>query len=79
MADGIYVNYRRPKSKKELKDAFKLNPGSVTLQSTSLFGGADGPLTELPVGNYAVVGPCPYTARKWYASIKVTAGKVVIS
>ena len=28
-------------------------------------------------GSYAVVGPCPYTARKWYATIVVRDGVIV--
>lgn len=27
-------------------------------------------------GTYAVVGPDPYTNRKWYASVKVVDGKI---
>ena len=68
---GIYVNYNRPKSKKEVVAAVKANPETVSLEATSLFGNEyDGPITEMPIGKLAtVVGPDPYTARNFYLNI----------
>lgn len=75
---GIYVNGRRPKSKKEVKDAFAAGK-AVSLEATSLFGNEpEGPLAELPDGNYAFVGPDPYRARNFYGNVIVKSGKVTI-
>ncbi len=67
---GIYVNGRRPKSKKEIKERIAVAPGSVGIEATSLFGNEyDGPLDGAPDGRYTFVGPCPYTSRKFYGTI----------
>lgn len=56
----------RYKSKKELKE----NVGKpLNYIETSMFG------TEYtPNGAFAVVGPCPYTNRKWFASVTMENG-----
>jgi len=71
VTQGIYVNYKRPKSKKEVVAAVKENPSSVSLEATSLFGNDyDGPITEMPENKMVfVVGPDPYTARNFYLNI----------
>lgn len=58
----------RYKSKKELKE----NVGkTLNYIETSMFG------TEYtPDGTFAVVGPCPYSNRKWYASVTMEAGLI---
>ena len=68
---GIYVNWDRPKSKKEVIAAVKANPKSVSLEATSLFGNDyDGPITEMPIGKIVlVVGPDPYLKRNFYLNI----------
>ena len=68
---GVYVNGKRPKSKKAVKEAVAADPRSVRLEATALLGQEyDGPASEMPVGRQiAFVGPCPYTARKFYGSI----------
>ena len=68
---GIYINYNRPKSKKEVIAAVKANPKTVSLEATSLFGSEyNGPITEMPVNKMVfVVGPDPYTARNFYLNI----------
>jgi hypothetical protein len=68
---GVLINGKRPKSKKAVKEAVAANPASVRLEATSAFGDEfDGPAAEMPVGRQiAFVGPCPYTARKFYGSI----------
>ena len=78
---GIYVNMHRPKTKKELKAAIAADPATVELEATSMFGNEyGGPLADAPAGSYYVVGPDPYTSRKWYASIKVdSAGAIKVS
>jgi hypothetical protein len=77
MTQGVWdADGGRFPSKKALKDAFD----SASLEATSIFGNEyGGPLSEAPVGEYFVVGPDPYTSRKWYAHIIVKAeGKVTI-
>ena len=80
MANGIFVNGARAKSKAAIKTAFKAEPNSVSMEQTSLFGGPSGELPFLPVGHYTFVGPCPYTSRKYYGSITVKPdGKIVLA
>jgi hypothetical protein len=68
---GIFLNYRRPKSKKEIKEAVLSNPRSVSAEATSMFGGDfDGPIINLADGqSITFVGPDPFTSRKFYGSI----------
>lgn len=71
---GIYVDRRRPKSKKEIKDAIAVNPERVQIEATSIFGNEyDGLVSDAPAGRYDFVGPDPYTSRKFYGSIVRTA------
>jgi hypothetical protein len=68
---GIYINGHRPKTKKAFKEAIKATPGKVKLEATSIFGNEYGGLVAgMPEGQMAyVVGPDPYTSRKWYANV----------
>lgn len=77
---GVFIGARRPKSKKELKEAVAENPAKVALEATSWFGDEPhGRLTEIPPGNYFFVGPDPYSSRKFYGEIQVRRdGKVVV-
>lgn len=75
---GVFVQGQRPKTKKELKALIATVPHDVSLQATSIIGNEyGGPITEAPDGTYDVVGPDPYTSRKWYANILVKDGEVV--
>ena len=79
MTDGIYVNEHRPASKKAIKEAVAADPASVEIESTSIFGGYSGPVTELPLGeSVTFVGPDPYTSRKFYGTITRTAKGVTV-
>ena len=50
----------------------------VWLEATSVFGNEyDGELGSAPAGEYYVVGPDPYTARNWYATITITEDRKV--
>jgi hypothetical protein len=70
MTDGIFINGRRPKSKKQIKET---PLEQVSLEATSMFGNnPEGPLTELPAGTYHFVGPDPYSKRNFYGTIVVT-------
>lgn len=74
---GVFVSYKRPKTKKELRTA---DPSDITLEATSIFGNEyDGPLTEAPPGQYYIVGPDPHTKRNWYATITKTDAGVKIT
>jgi hypothetical protein len=76
---GIFINGRRPKTKKEVREACA-DPGvSVVLENTSLFRNPfAGPLTTAPDGTYHFVGPDPYTSRKFYGTITVAPGKITV-
>lgn len=76
---GIFINGRRPMSKKEVRKVARANPGAVSLEATSLFGNEyDGPLSEF-VGRATFVGPDPYLRRTFYGTLERTKeGKVTV-
>jgi hypothetical protein len=81
---GVFVNGRRPKSKKAIKEAIA-DGTSVRFENTSMHGGddvivRDGVILDgtLPRG-MTIVGPCPYTDRKFYGQVAIGRdGKVVV-
>lgn len=79
MTQGIYVNGRRPTSKKAIKAAAEIGD-EVWIEATSVFGNEyDGEATSLPEGQTVYfVGPDPYTSRKFYGTITRKGGKVVV-
>jgi len=79
MSDGIYINGRRPKSKKEIKDALATNPASVSIECTSIMGGFEGSVAYLPEGKeITFAGPCPHTKRNFYGTISRKGDKVTV-
>lgn len=74
------MGYTAP-SKKAIKDAIKQASGSIpslldfraNVQETSFFGNE----AVIP-GENTVVGPDAYTNRKWYATLTVDAGGIVV-
>jgi len=58
------------KTKKELKTAVGTPFVNIAVE-TSMFGPE-----YRGDGEYAVVGPCAYTKRSWYATVTVVDGKV---
>ena len=76
--DGIFVNYNRPKTKKAIKDAIAANPATVSIDSTSMFGGYGGPVSDAPDGSYPFVGPDPYTKRSFYGTITKKGDKITV-
>lgn len=56
------------KTKKELKENVGKNLRYI---ETSLFG-----LEFKETGKFPVVGPCPYTNRKWYATVETENGLI---
>lgn len=74
MTQGIFINGKRPPSKKAVKEAIAVNPASVRLEATSFFGNEyDGPVTEMPLNKMvAFVGPDPATKRNFFGNITRT-------
>jgi hypothetical protein len=75
-ADGETVTGERVASKAALKAALKERPGEVLFDVTAMIH--NGPKLyrgdEIPQGvNLSVVGPDPYTSRKWYATVALTS------
>lgn len=69
--DGIYNRHGvHFPTKKALREAIG---GPVEIEPTSMFG--DGTV-KLPY-SAAIVGPDPYTSRKWYAQVEIDAGGIL--
>ena len=80
MAQGIFIDGRRPKSKKEIKEAVA-QPSRVQIEATSLIPGTefDGYADDMPEGKTIYfVGPDPYTSRKFYGQIVRKGGKITV-
>lgn len=77
---GLYVNARRPKTKKQVKEAVKETPDLVKLEATSVFGNEyEGSVADAPAGSYNFVGPDPHYNRIFYGTIvKTSTGKVTV-
>ena len=75
MSDGVFIKGRRPASKKAIKEALATDPKSVSIESTSMFGGGfSGTVTEdMPEITFA--GPDPHNSRKFYGQIGFKGGK----
>jgi hypothetical protein len=78
---GVYVNGKRPASKKAIKEAVaNLSENRIRLEATSLFGDEyDGSITDAPDGMYTIVGPDPYTSRKFYGNFKKSGDNISFS
>lgn len=79
---GAWVDGKRPKTKKALKEALASSPADTVFDPTSTFdqqlSNLDG--TKIPAGvRLQVTGPCPFTSRKWYATVEMLNGKVRIT
>lgn len=79
MAQGIWVNGKRPRSKKEIKEAVVAGQ-RVRIEATSFYGNEyDGPVDDMPEGKTIYfVGPDPYTKRNFYGQITRSGQKVVV-
>jgi hypothetical protein len=80
VAQGIFVNHRRPKSKKEIMEAVKADPSLVSIEATSLFGNEfEGNATEMPENKVIYfVGPDPYTKRNFYGQISRVGERITV-
>ena len=67
---GIFLaGYKRPKSKKEVKEAVAAGK-TVVIEATSIFGNEyGGDIVDMPEGTITFVGPDPHTNRKFYGNI----------
>lgn len=72
----------RIQTKKDLKVAARDHPEKIKLEQTSIFGDDefDGWAETMPANKPVyVVGPDPYTDRKWYATIERKGTKLKVS
>ena len=90
MTQGLFLDNRRPKSKKEVRefvrDSYQLTPEGddpatslmhLRIEATSMFGNEfDGPLSANRKENpITFVGPDPYSDRKFYGRIEYSQKK----
>jgi len=74
MSQGIFIGNRRPKSKKEVKEAVAADPENVYLEATSWLGNEyGGSVASAPEGSHHFVGPDPYVKRTFYGTIEVSS------
>ena len=77
--DGLFINgTRRPKSKKEVKEAVAKGDVYILVESTSMFGGYTGPLSAEGDREVSFVGPDPYTDRRFYGTITKRGDKITV-
>lgn len=77
---GALVANLRPATKTALKNAIKANPDIVTFDATALGDAGSVTPNHIPQGvKLSVVGPCPYTSRKWYATVENVNGVIRVS
>lgn len=82
---GASYQWRRVKTKAELKRLLKAEPQNVTFDTTSLHAKPEtviaSDLGNRPHGaseSWSIVGPDPYSKRDWYATVKVNAKKNLV-
>lgn len=78
---GLYVDFKRPRSKKQVREAIASDPHRVGIEATSFFGNEfDGNAADLPTGStVSFVGPDPHTKRNFYGQlIHTTDGRWVV-
>jgi hypothetical protein len=66
------------KSKKAFKDATKAGFVHVRNMSDIFEPPYSGDIRLAPVGRHTVVGPCPLTNRKWYASVEIHGNGTIV-
>lgn len=86
--NGIFLNdydpplagkWRRPKSKKEVKEFATNNPAQVQVEYTALFHEERVILTHhTGARTIDFVGPDPYTSRKFYGNIIIGADASIV-
>jgi hypothetical protein len=73
---GLFIDGRRPTSKKQVKEVAASEPWRIDVEATSEFGNEfGGALTGLEPGQTVTfVGPDPYSRRVFYGTIKLVNG-----
>lgn len=81
MTQGFFIvdeaagKWRRPKSKKELREAIADLPQGVEVEATSWHGDEyGGILSEAPNGTIVFCGPDPHSDRRFYGTVVVKDG-----
>lgn len=75
---GIFVNGRRPKSKKAVAAAVETRQ-NVVIEALDLIGSFSGNIRNMPENEEVhFVGPEPRTTRNFYGSIRWRGGKLVV-
>ena len=80
MIHGVYIDGERPRSKRALKLALAEDVCSVAIEDAAHYGLPE-PIeaSMIPEGEeYEVVGPDPYTDRRWTATITRSNGRVIV-
>lgn len=80
---GVYVAGRHPKTKKALREAIVGGEQDIVFEPTSPFQRPDwikvSDIEDGSTGTVYVVGPDPFTDRRWYAQVALSkTGKVVV-
>lgn len=71
MTQGIFIEGKRPSSKKQVREAIEAGK-RVRAEATSVFGNEyDGLISEMPKNTVITfVGPNPHNDRRFYGTIK---------
>ena len=76
----IEVDGQVPTSLEAIKQAVADNPGRVSVIATSVFGNEyDGPLSDMPEGEVACVGPDGEENRDFYFNLISREGRFFVS
>jgi hypothetical protein len=77
---GCWIEGERPNTKAELLQAIR-DGRRIEIEDLQFFGSEySGPLNRMPEGAMCgIVGPDPFVAREWYATLRKTKGKVVMT
>lgn len=80
---GVYVAGWHPKTKKALREAVVGGERDITFEPTSPFQRPEWVSIDMieagEVGTVYVVGPDPFTDRRWYAQVvRTKTGKVTV-
>lgn len=79
MTQGIFIEGRRPKSKKAVREAVEAGL-NVRIEATSWHGNEyDGSVENMPIGTVSFVGPDPERDRRFYGTITRTTNSVKVS
>jgi hypothetical protein len=87
-AGATHSTGERVKTKAELKRTLKATPSAVVFDTTGNFPNAEEKVVVSDLGNrphhadeaWQIVGPDPFTDRKWYATVRTNRlGNLVVT